>query len=147
MKALLAICLFLASYPDLIAQPRLLNVRLSFLAFPFTPLLTVELRVLPQLTLQGETNFYSIHGLNFKYFFTPALVGPYVFLGNAWVKHPLLRADGKYTWLPYTGGGYSLPLGEGPYLVDGRIGIGPTIGADRFGIYPVLKFGIGRWLL
>jgi hypothetical protein len=145
-RALLAVLMLVAAGPKLAAQPRLLNVRLSFLAFPATPLLTVEVRVLPHITLQAETNFIGIHGLNLKYFASRDLDGPYVFVGNAWVKHPMLRAEGGYTWLPYTGGGYSMPFGGGSWVADGRAGLGAALGADRFGIYPVVKVGVGRWL-
>jgi hypothetical protein len=40
------------------------NVRLSFLLFPFTPLLTVEIRTIGNLTIQGESNFVNTHGAN-----------------------------------------------------------------------------------
>lgn len=126
------------------AQPRLVNVRLSFLAYPFTPLLSVELRCLPQLSLQAETNFRHIHGINLKAYASPLAEGPYGFLGTAFIRDSRLREDGGWTYLPYVGGGYSLPFGNG-WLVDTRLGVGPTLGADRRYWVPVWKAGVGHW--
>lgn len=126
------------------AQPRLFNVRLSFLAYPFTPLLSVELRCLPQISLQAETNFRHIHGINLKAYASPAAEGGYLFLGTAFVRDKRLSEDNGWTYLPYAGAGYSLPLG-GSWVGDARLGFGPTLGADRTYWVPVLKAGVGRW--
>ena len=44
-----------------------MNIRLSFLLFPFSPLLTFEVRTIGNVTLQGETNFVHTHGVNNVY--------------------------------------------------------------------------------
>ena len=44
------------------------NLRVSFLLFPFSPLLTLEVRTLGNLTLQLESNFTDTHGINLKYY-------------------------------------------------------------------------------
>jgi len=67
------------------------NVRLSFLLFPFTPLLTVEVRTFGNVTLQLETNFVNTHGANLKHFFKDRMDGHYVFVGSAFVENKLLR--------------------------------------------------------
>lgn len=136
---------FLATWAEAAAaQPRLFNVRLSFLAYPFTPLLSVELRCLPQMSLQAETNFSNIHGINIKAYASPAAEGGYLFLGAAFVSDKRLREDGGWTYLPYAGVGYSLPLG-GSWIGDTRLGFGPTLGANKVYWVPVLKAGVGRW--
>jgi hypothetical protein len=76
------------------------NVRLSFLLFPFTPLLTVEVRTIGNITLQLETNFVNTHGANLKYFVKNRMDGHYVFTGIALVENKLLRQDKKITFLP-----------------------------------------------
>lgn len=120
------------------------NVRLSFLIFPFTPLLTVEVRSIGNLTLQFESNFVNTHGSNLKYFIKNRMDGHYVFTGVALVKNKLLRKDDKITFLPYAGYGYAHRLGNRKHWTfDNRIGIGATINADNNSIYPVIKTGIG----
>lgn len=151
MKALILHLLFLISQWPALAQQTplhapLLNVRASFLAFPFTPLLSLELRLLPHLTMQAETNFWNVHGLNFKAYAHSDLNGPYFFVGNAWVKHRALRQDGGFSILPYTGVGYAVPFGVG-WRADVRLGAGPMLFSERKGVYPVLKFGIGKWII
>ena len=121
------------------------NVRLSFLLFPFTPLLTVEVRTIGNLTLQLETNFVNTHGANLKYFIKNRMDGHYVFTGIALVENKLLRQDKKITFLPYAGYGYAYRFGnKKQWTFDNRIGIGVTTNADRNSVYPVIKTGIGR---
>jgi hypothetical protein len=121
------------------------NVRLSFLLFPFTPLLTVEVKTFGNLTVQAETNFISTHGVNLKYFIKDTMDGDYVFTGVALVENKLLRADKKTTFLPYAGYGYAYRFGnKEQWIFDSRIGIGVTTNADKNSIYPVIKTGIGR---
>jgi hypothetical protein len=121
------------------------NVRLSFLLFPFTPLLTVEIRTIGNLTIQGESNFVNTHGANLKYFIKDRMNGDYVFTGVALVENKLLRADKKITFLPYAGYGYAYRFGnKKQWTFDNRIGIGATTNADRNSVYPVIKTGIGR---
>ena len=121
------------------------NVRLSFLLFPFTPLLTLEVRTFGNVTLQLETNFVNTHGANLKYFFKNRMDGHYVFVGSAFVENKLLREDLKATILPYVGYGYAYRFGKTKaWTFDSRFGIGATTNADNNGIYPVIKTGIGR---
>ncbi len=121
------------------------NVRLSFLLFPFTPLLTLEVRTIGNLTLQLETNFINTHGANLKYFIRNRMDGNYVFVGIALVENKLLRQDKQLTFLPYAGYGYAYRFGtKKQWTFDNRIGIGATTNADRNSIYPVIKTGIGR---
>lgn len=121
------------------------NVRLSFLLFPFTPLLTLEARTIGNLTFQVETNFVNTHGANLKYFIKDRMDEHYVFLGMALVENKLLLADKKITYLPYAGYGYAYRFGDKKqWTFDNRIGIGSTINADNNGIYPIIKTGIGR---
>ena len=121
------------------------NVRLSFLLFPFTPLLTVEVRTIGNLTLQLETNFVNTHGANLKYFIKNRMDGHYVFTGIALVENKLLRQDNKITFLPYAGYGYAYRFGnKKQWTFDNRIGIGVTTNADRNSVYPVIKTGVGR---
>jgi hypothetical protein len=119
------------------------SVRLSFLLFPFTPLLSVECRTVGQLTVQGETNFGHTHGLNLKYYVQSPLEKSYVFIGSAFVTNRLLRQDGGSTTLPYVGWGYAHVLDKN-WVIDGRIGLGPTLNADRNGVYPIVKIGAGK---
>ena len=122
-----------------------LNIRLSFLLFPFTPLLTVETRTIGNLTLQLETNFIDTHGANLKYFTRDSMDGNYFFTGIALVENKLLREDEQITFLPYVGYGYAHRFGKNKqWTFDSRIGIGTTINADNNAIYPVIKTGIGR---
>jgi hypothetical protein len=121
------------------------NIRLSFLLFPFSPLLTVEVRTFDNVTIQGETNFAHTHGLNVKYYTHQAMERGYVFVGSAFVKNSLLREDTSLTSLLYGGYGYAHLL-NATWVVDGRIGIGPTLNADRNSVYPVVKIGIGARL-
>jgi hypothetical protein len=58
-----------------------MNIRLSFLLFPFSPLLTVEVRTIGNVTLQGETNFVHTHGVNVKYYTTSRMEKNYFFVG------------------------------------------------------------------
>jgi hypothetical protein len=74
------------------------NVRLSLLLFPFTPLLTVEVRTFGNLTIQLESNFVNTHGANLKYFINDRMDGNYVFVGVALVENKLLREDKKTTF-------------------------------------------------
>ena len=149
-KYLLCLCLIYgctngqAQTPD----PKLPNgnVRLSFLIFPpFTPLLTVETRTFGNLTLQLETNFTNTHGFNLKYFTKERMNGHYLFVGSAFVESAFLRKDKNITSLPYAGYGYAHRFGTSKtWLFDSRLGIGRTLNADKNGIYPVLKTGIGK---
>ena len=121
------------------------NVRVSFLLFPFTPLLTFEVRTFGNVTLQLETNFVNIHGANLKYFTKDRMNGNYVFLGTAFVEDKTLRKDLATTILPYVGYGYAHRFGNNKsWTFDSRLGIGPTINADKNGIYPIIKTGIGK---
>jgi hypothetical protein len=121
------------------------NVRLSFLLFPFTPLLTVEVRTIGNFTIQAETNFVNTHGANLKYFIKDRMDGDYIFTGIALVENKLLRADIKTTFLPYAGYGYAYRFGnKKQWTFDNRIGIGATTNADKNSVYPVIKTGIGR---
>jgi hypothetical protein len=123
------------------------NIRLSFLLFPFTPLLTVEVRTIGNLTIQAETNFINTHGANLKYFIKNRMDGDYVFVGVALVENKLLRADKTTTFLPYAGYGYAYRFGNRKqWTFDNRIGIGATTNADKNSVYPVIKTGIGRIL-
>ncbi len=123
--------------------PPAVSVRLSCLLVPFTPLLTVEVNVLGPLTLQGETNFGHTHGLNLKWYRRAVMQGGYGFAGVAWVRHPLLRADNRTTWLPYAGGRYAWAFGR-HWAIDARAGLGPALNADLLRFYPVMKLGAGR---
>ncbi len=122
------------------------NIRLSFLLFPFTPLLTLETRTFGNVTLQLETNFVNTHGFNLKYFIKERMDGNYVFFGTAFVKSEFLRKDLKITALPYIGYGYAYRFGKTKtWTFDNRIGIGTTTNADNNnGIYPIIKTGIGK---
>jgi hypothetical protein len=121
----------------------ILNVRVSCLLFPFTPLATLEIRTFGNLTLQGESNFKHTHGFNLKYYTRERMNGHYFFIGSAFVSNKLLRKDEKNTILPYVGYGYSYNFAKN-WLWDTRLGIGPTINADKNAIYPIIKTGIGR---
>jgi hypothetical protein len=120
-----------------------INIRLSFLLFPFSPLLSVECRTVGRLTIQGETNFVHTHGLNLKYYLRSPLERGYVFVGSAFVQNRLLRQDGGSTTLPYAGWGYAHVFGPN-WVFDGRIGLGPTLNADRKAVYPIMKVGVGK---
>ena len=121
------------------------NIRLSFLLFPFTPLVSVEFRTIGNFTLQIESNFVDTHGMNLKYFVNKRMNEHYVFTGLALVKNELLREDKEITILPYIGYGYAHRFGSRKHwMLDNRIGIGVTTNADSNGIYPILKTGIGR---
>lgn len=138
-----ACCSYAAGQPP--TQQPLLNLRLSLLLFPTTPLLTVEVRTVGNWTIQGETNFAHTHGLNLKYFVRSPMEGPYGFVGTAFVRHQLLRQDGAAAVLAYAGVGHAQRLGRSDrWIIDHRIGIGPTLNADEVGVYPILKTGIGR---
>lgn len=121
------------------------NIRLSFLLFPFTPLLTAEVRTIGHLTLQFESNFTNTHGANLKYFINERMQEHYIFTGLAIVENKLLRKDKEKTFLPYAGYGYAYRFGERKrWTFDNRIGIGSTTNADNNGVYPIIKTGIGR---
>ena len=121
------------------------NVRLSFLLFPFSPLLTVEAKIVGNLTLQAETNFTNTHGLNLKYYLKETMNKNYVFVGTAFVSNDFLRKDLKSTILPYIGYGYAYRFGHNKaWTFDSRLGIGSTTNADKNSVYPVIKTGIGR---
>ena len=123
----------------------LVNVRCSFLLFPFSPLLTLEVRTIGNLTLQFESNFTNTHGVNLKYFIHNEMDGHYLFTGLALVENELLRENGQITYLPYAGYGFAHRFGKKKrWTFDNRIGIGHTTNADRNGIYPVIKTGVGR---
>lgn len=123
-----------------------INVRLSLLLIPpASPLLTLEMRTLGNLTVQLETNFVNTHGVNLKYFTKARMDGHYIFVGAAFVESRFLRKDLKSTILPYLGYGYAHRFGKNRHWIfDNRIGIGRTINADSNGIYPVIKTGIGK---
>ncbi|MEO1434100.1 MAG: hypothetical protein AAFV80_01095 [Bacteroidota bacterium] len=146
MKTIIPVILLLLSLSgraqDQAFEP-VFNLRVSALLFPFTPLVTAEVRTVGRLTLQLESNFYRTHGFNIKYYTRSRMSEHFVFVGSAFVTNKLLREDLKTTVLPYTGYGYSYIFGD-RWMLDGRIGIGPTVNADQFGIYPVAKVGIGR---
>jgi hypothetical protein len=130
--------------PALPAPPSF-NVRLSFLAFPLTPLLTVETRTFGNFTVQLETNFINTHGINLKYFVRERMDGAFVFVGSAFVRNVLLRRDAEVAALPYAGFGYALRFGpDRGWDFDSRIGLGRTLDADVNRFYPVVKTGVGR---
>jgi hypothetical protein len=127
-----------------IAEPPSFNVRLSFLLFPPTPLLTVEARTFGNLTVQLETNFVNTHGVNLKYFVRERMDGAFVFLGSAFVRSKWLRRDAAVAALPYAGVGYAFRFGANrAWDFDNRIGLGRTVDADTNRFYPVVKTGIG----
>jgi hypothetical protein len=131
------------SQTEKILQP-IANVRLSFLLFPFTPLLTAEVRTFGNFTIQFETNFVNTHGANLKYFIKDRMDGDYIFTGLALVENKLLREDKKTTFLPYVGYGYAYRFGnKKQWTFDNRIGIGTTTNADKNSVYPVIKTGVG----
>ncbi len=69
----------------------------------------------------------------------------YIFAGTAFVQNVLLRVDKKSTYLPYLGYGYAHRFGSSrQWVFDSRIGLGATTNADKNGIYPVIKTGLGR---
>ena len=121
------------------------NIRLSFLLFPFSPLLTLEMRTVGNLTVQLETNFVHTHGVNLKYYLQERMNAHYVFVGTAFVENRLLREDLQSTILPYAGYGYAYRFGNREHWTwDSRFGIGATINADRNFVYPIIKTGVGR---
>ena len=98
---ILFICVFASQMANAQSLPDInptVNVRLSFLVFPFTPLLDVEVRTIGNLTLQLESNFVNTHGANLKYFIHNRMDGHYVFTGIALVENKLLRKDEKITF-------------------------------------------------
>jgi hypothetical protein len=121
------------------------NIRLSFLVFPPTPLLTLEMRTFGNLTVQLETNFVNTHGVNLKYFVRDRMDGHYGFAGLAFVESKTLRKDGNIAYLPYAGYGYAWRFGpDRAWTWDSRAGIGVTTNADTNRPYPVVKTGVGR---
>jgi hypothetical protein len=123
-----------------------LNIRLSLLVFPpISPLLTFEIRTINKLTVQLETNFTNIHGVNFKYFLNERMNGHYVFIGKAFIKSDYLRKDKNFAILPYVGYGYVYRFGKNNgWIFDSRLGLGATTNADKNSLLPVLKTGIGK---
>ena len=146
MKTIIIIALtFIATQVHAQEKQPIANVRLSFLLFPFSPLLTVEVKTIENLTLQAETNFTNTHGLNLKYYLREAMNENYIFVGTAFVSNDFLRKDLKLTTLPYIGYGYAYRFGHNKaWTFDSRLGIGSTINADKNSVYPVIKTGIGR---
>ena len=146
MKTIIIIALtFIATQVHAQEKQPIANVRLSFLLFPFIPLLTVEVKTIGNLTLQAETNFTNTHGLNLKYYLRETMNESYVFVGTAFVTNDFLRKDLKLTTLPYIGYGYAYRFGHNKaWTFDSRLGIGSTINADKNSVYPVIKTGIGR---
>ena len=146
MKTIIIIALtFIATQVHAQEKQPIANVRLSFLLFPFIPLLTVEVKTIENLTLQAETNFTNTHGLNLKYYLRETMNESYVFVGTAFVTNDFLRKDLKLTTLPYIGYGYAYRFGHNKaWTFDSRLGIGSTINADKNSVYPVIKTGIGR---
>jgi hypothetical protein len=145
MKKALILLVFLCGMVDLKAQNNepFMNVRLSFLLFPFSPLMTVEVRTIGNITVQGETNFIHTHGINLKYYTAQRMEKSYFFIGSAFVSNALLRADKKSTTLLYGGYGYA-HIFKDNWTFDSRIGIGPTLNADKNNVYPVIKLGVGK---
>jgi hypothetical protein len=145
MKKVLILLILLSGIGSIKAQndAPFMNIRLSFLLFPFSPLMTVEVRTIGKLTLQGETNFSHTHGVNVKYYTTKRMEKSYFFVGSAFVSNSLLRADKKPTTLLYAGYGYAHIL-KNNWTFDSRFGIGPTINADKNSVYPVIKLGAGK---
>ncbi len=150
MKTILSvclICLFSSSKAQTIESKLPVgNVRLSLLIFPpFSPLMTLEMRTIGNLTVQLETNFINTHGVNLKYFTSERMNGHFVFVGTAFIENDFLRKDKNITFLPYAGYGYAHRFGKSnAWTFDSRLGIGRTTNADNNAIYPVLKTGIGR---
>lgn len=121
------------------------NIRLSFLLVPFTPLSTLEVATVKNITLQLETNFNHIHGVNIKYYLNKRMDKGYIFVGSAFLQDNFLTQDLKTTFLPYVGYGYVYRFGiSTKWIFDSRIGIGPTLNSDNIIIFPVIKTGIGR---
>lgn len=145
MKKAFVLIIFLSLTTISYAQTKepILNVRLSFLLFPFTPLLSVEVKTFNKITVQGETNFVHTHGVNLKWFPKHIMRDNYFFIGSAFVENALLRKDKKSTILPYVGAGYAHNFNNN-WLIDGRLGIGRTLNADKNSIYPIAKIGVGR---
>ncbi|MCZ8354711.1 MAG: hypothetical protein O9340_08250 [Cyclobacteriaceae bacterium] len=149
MKAFIAILLTLLFHLSFAQTNEVLsargNVRVSFLLYPFTPLVTVEARVFHKVTLQLESNFSTTHGINIKFFQSNDLKKYYFFTGLAFVENKLLREDLQNTLLPYAGVGFAKRFGKSKqWTFDNRFGIGRTIQADENGFYPVIKSGVGR---
>jgi hypothetical protein len=145
MKKTLIFIILIAPIVSLKAQntASFMNVRLSFLLFPFSPLLTFEVRTVGNLTLQGETNFARIQGVNVKYYTASRMEKSYFFVGSAFVSDASLRIDKKPAILLYTGYGYA-HIFKNNWTFDSRIGVGPTINADKNSVYPVIKLGAGK---
>jgi hypothetical protein len=146
MKTIVIIALtFISKQTHAQEKQPIANVRLSFLLFPFSPLLTVEVKTIGNLTLQAETNFTHTHGLNLKCYLKEPMNESYVFAGTAFVTNDFLRKNLKLTTLPYIGYGYAYRFGHNKaWAFDSRLGIGSTINADKNSVYPVIKTGIGR---
>ena len=125
--------------------PATVNLRATFLLVPFTPLFTLETRTVGNLTIQLESNFRDTHGVNLKWYLQQRMQGGYLFTGMAWVNNTQLREDKQYTLLPYAGGGFALRFGtQKTWTWDTRLGIGPTLNANRNLVLPVLKSGLGH---
>jgi len=122
-----------------------INLRLSLLLFPATPLLTIETQTVGNLPLQLESNFSNTHGVNLKWFPNERMKKDYVFIGTAAVSNKLLREDKQYTFLPYVGYGFAKRFGqEKNWTWDTRAGLGGTLNADNNSFYPIVKTGVGR---
>ncbi len=141
----IVIITILFSIPQTKANPNSVNLRLSFLLFPFTPLLSIESRISGSFTLQFESNFTDTHGFNFKWFLNKRMQEDYLFIGTAVVSNTLLRDDGTYTFLPYAGYGFAKRFGESKnWTWDSRAGLGGTLNSENNSLYPIIKTGVGR---
>lgn len=146
LSLFLGLLCFQKGFAQQIEAPKpIANLRVSFLLFPFSPLLTLEVRTLGNLTLQLESNFTDTHGINLKYYLQNSMDGGYLFTGLALVENKFLREDKQITYLPYAGVGYAYRWGkQQQWTFDSRIGLGATTNADSNAVYPVIKTGIGR---
>ena len=121
------------------------NIRVSFLLIPFTPLVTVETKIVNRITFQLESDFRTTHGINIKWFTQNRMDGGYVFSGMAFVKNKNLRADNQFALLPYAGYGIAKRINpKKAWIWDTRFGLGPILNADQFAVYPVIKSGFGK---
>ncbi|GEM_PF-2655023 len=141
----IVICNTVNAQTDFSERRPSINLRVSFLLLPATPLITLEALTVNRLSIQLESNFGDTHGINLKYYQNESMNGTYFFTGMAWVEDDLLRENGGFTRLPYGGIGIADRFGrKGHYVFDGRFGIGPTLNADNNSLYPVIKLGVGR---
>jgi hypothetical protein len=120
------------------------SIRLTILMVPVTPLLTMEIKATEKTTIQFESNFVNIHGVNLKYFLNSGMKYDYVFKGLAILKSSDLREDYRVTYLPYVGYGCAYRFGvDNRWDLESRIGIGITANADKNILFPVIKSGLG----